>query len=107
MKAWIFLLLAGGFEIVWAVGMKYSHGWTKMWPSIITLIAMVCSVIFLSLAIKYIPLGTAYAIWTGLGAAGTALAGIWLFGESANAPRMISLAIIVIGIVALKLTSRA
>ncbi|MCW8802756.1 MAG: multidrug efflux SMR transporter, partial [Ignavibacteriaceae bacterium] len=80
--AWIYLFIAGLFEIGWAIGLKYTEGFTKLWPSFITIIGMILSFYFLSTAIKTIPIGTAYAIWTGIGAVGTAILGIFLFGES-------------------------
>jgi len=107
MRPWIYLLIASICEIGWAIGMKYSAGWTRLWPSAFTVVAMILSVVFLSLAIKHIPLGTAYALWTGIGAAGTAIAGILLFSESAHPARLISILIIAAGIIALKLSSRA
>ena len=80
--AWIYLFIAGLFEIGWAVGLKYTDGFTKLWPSVITIIGMILSFYFLSSAVKTIPIGTGYAIWTGIGAVGTAILGIFLFGES-------------------------
>lgn len=101
--AWAFLFLAGLFEIVWAVGLKYTHGFTRLWPSLGTLAAMVASVVLLGLAMRVLPIGTAYAVWTGIGAIGTVLLGIALFGESASPGRLGSVALIVIGIAGLKL----
>jgi quaternary ammonium compound-resistance protein SugE len=105
--AWVLLLVAGLFEVGWAIGLKYTEGFTRVWPSVFTLAAMAASVVLLGMAMKSLPVGTAYAIWVGVGAVGTALLGIILFGESANAGRLISLALIVAGIVGLKLTTPA
>jgi quaternary ammonium compound-resistance protein SugE len=102
---WLILVLAGLLEIGWAIGLKYTDGFTKTWPSIFTIAAMVASVVLLSLAMKTLPVGTAYAVWVGIGAVGTAIFGIWLFGESAGAWRLASLALIVAGIIGLKLSS--
>jgi quaternary ammonium compound-resistance protein SugE len=102
---WLFLFVAGTFEIVWAVGLKYTDGFSKLWPTAATLLAMVASMFFLSQALKTIPIGTGYAVWTGIGAAGTALLGIILFSESAALPRLACIGAIVVGIVGLKLTS--
>ncbi len=101
--AWILLVVAGLLEIVWAVGLKYSEGWTKLWPSIITLIALVTSFILLAQAMRTLPVGTAYAVWTGIGAAGAALLGMLMLGEPASVARLVSLGLIVCGIVSLKL----
>ena len=103
--AWGYLLIAGLFEIVWAVGLKYTHGWTRLGPSLFTIAAMVASFAFLSLAVRTLQLGTAYAVWTGIGAAGTAVMGIWLFGEPAHAARLLFILLIVAGIIGLKMTS--
>ncbi len=103
--SWIYLFIAGIMEIGWAVAMKYSHGFTKLWPSAISITIMVLSVLFLALAIKHLPLGTAYAVWTGIGAVGTAIAGIILFHDPATAARLACLGLIVAGIVGLKLLS--
>jgi quaternary ammonium compound-resistance protein SugE len=102
---WILLLVAGILEVVWAIGLKYTEGFTKLWPSVITIAAMVASVAFLGLALRHIPVGTGYAIWTGIGAAGTAILGMILFGEPATAARVACLGLIVAGIVGLKLVS--
>jgi quaternary ammonium compound-resistance protein SugE len=102
---WLLLLIAGLLEIVWAVGLKYTEGFTRLWPSVITIAAMIASVAFLGLALKQIPVGTGYAIWTGIGAAGTAILGMILFNEPATAARIACLALIVGGIVGLKLVS--
>lgn len=104
---WLYLFLAGLLEIAWAIGLKFSDGLTRPLISFLTLVAMAFSVFFLSLAMKSLPLGTAYAIWTGIGAVGAALLGILLFGESASTGRIVSLVIILTGIIGLKLTSPA
>ena len=103
--AWLNLLIAGVFEVVWAIGLKYTEGFTRPWPSVGTVAAMVASIGFLAQALKSIPLGTGYAVWTGIGAVGTAIFGIVLFGESRNLFRLTSIIVIVIGIVGLRLTS--
>ncbi len=103
--SWVYLLIAGIFEVVWAVGLKYSHGFTKLYPSLLTIGGMIVSFYFLSLATKSLPLGTAYAIWTGIGALGTVILGIFLFNEPVNAPRIVFLGLILTGILGLKLTS--
>jgi quaternary ammonium compound-resistance protein SugE len=100
--AWITLFLAGLFEIAWAVGLKYTEQFTRPLPTFLTVVAMIASVVLLEHAVRTLPLGTAYAIWTGIGAIGTVLFGIWLFGESTSAARMACLALIVIGIVGLR-----
>jgi quaternary ammonium compound-resistance protein SugE len=104
--AWIYLFIAGLFEIGWAVGLKYTEGFTKLWPSFITIAVMILSFYFLSSAVKTIPIGTAYAIWTGIGAVGTAILGIILFGESKELIRIFFILLIVIGIVGLKIFSK-
>lgn len=103
--AWIYLVIAGIFEIVWAIGLKYSEGFSKLWPSVGTIIGMVLSVYFLAIALKTLPIGTAYAIWTGIGAVGTAIAGIILFNDSATVAKAVCILLIVSGIVGLKLSS--
>jgi quaternary ammonium compound-resistance protein SugE len=100
--AWITLFLAGLFEIAWAVGLKYTEHFTRPLPTALTVIAMIASVVLLEHAVRTLPLGTAYAIWTGIGAIGTVLFGIWLFGESTSLARVVCLALIVIGIVGLR-----
>ncbi|MCO5121561.1 MAG: quaternary ammonium compound efflux SMR transporter SugE [Burkholderiaceae bacterium] len=104
---WLILFLAGLFEIGWAIGLKYTEGFTRPWPTIGTVLAMVVSVAMLGLAMKSLPVGTAYAVWVGVGAVGTAILGIWLFGESASIGRLVSLGLIVAGIVGLKLATPA
>ncbi len=103
-KAWILLLIAGLLEIGWAVGLKYTEGFTKLVPSVLTIISMVVSMIMLAMALKHIPVGTGYAVWTGIGAVGTAILGILLFGESTNFVRIGSIALILTGIIGLKLS---
>jgi quaternary ammonium compound-resistance protein SugE len=103
--AWLILIVAGLFEIGWAIGLKYTEGFTRLWPSVFTGISMVASVVLLGIAMKSLPVGTSYAVWVGVGAVGTAILGIVLFGESANAGRLLSLALIVAGIVGLKLAT--
>ena len=103
--AWLALFVAGLFEIGWAIGLKYTDGFSRLWPSVGTVVAMAASFVLLSYAMKFIPVGTAYAVWTGIGAAGTAALGIFLFAEPATAMRIASLCLIVAGIVGLKLAS--
>jgi quaternary ammonium compound-resistance protein SugE len=102
---WLILVLAGLFEIAWAIGLKYTDGFTRVWPSIGTISAMVISVGLLGVAMKSLPVGTAYAVWVGVGAVGTAILGVVLFEESANAGRVVSLLLIIAGIVGLKLAT--
>jgi quaternary ammonium compound-resistance protein SugE len=104
-NAWILLITAGLFEVVWAVGLKYTEGFTRLLPSGITVGAMTLSIVLLARALRTIPVGTGYAVWTGIGAVGTALVGIWLLGEPKSAGRLIAIAAIVGGIVGLKLAS--
>jgi quaternary ammonium compound-resistance protein SugE len=101
--AWLILFAAGLLETGWAVGLKYTEGFSKLWPSVWTIAAMVLSLVMLSYALKTLPIGTAYAVWTGIGACGTAILGIVLFGEPATAARLVSLGLIVAGIIGLKL----
>jgi len=105
--AWIILILAGLFEVGWAIGLKYTDGFTRPWPTAGTIVAMALSVWLLGVAMRSIPIGTAYSIWVGVGAVGTVILGIALFDESADMPRLISVALIVAGIVGLKLTTAA
>jgi len=102
---WVYLLFAGLLEIGWAVGLKYVNGWTKFWPSVITITLMVISLGFLSLAMRSLPMGTAYAVWTGIGAVGTVLVGISFFGEPRTATQVVSIALIVVGLLGLKLAA--
>jgi quaternary ammonium compound-resistance protein SugE len=103
--AWFYLLIAGLFEVAWAIGLKYTDGFTRLFPSIWTVASMAVSFVFLSLALKTLPVGTAYAVWTGIGAVGVAILGIVLFAEPANALRLACIGLIVGGIVGLKLVS--
>lgn len=105
--AWVILVLAGLFEIGWAIGLKYTDGFTRLWPTIGTVLAMVVSVSLLGVAMKSLPVGTAYAVWVGVGAVGTAILGMVLLGEAANTGRIASLALIVVGIIGLKLATPA
>ena len=105
MKAWIILLIAGLFEVVWAVGLKSTHGFTRLWPSLGTVAAMTISFVLLSQALKTIPLGTGYAVWTGIGAVGTVLLGMIFFNEPREIGRIVCLLLIITGIVGLKLVS--
>lgn len=104
---WIWLIVAGLLEIAWAVGLKFTHGFTKLWPSVATVLLMLASFWCLAQAVKALPLGTSYAIWTGIGAVGTAIAGIVLFKEPATAARLACMVLIVAGIVGLKFTATA
>ena len=103
--SWLILFVAGLLEVVWAVGLKYTHGFSRLVPSVITVVAMVVSMAMLSWAMKSLPVGTAYAVWTGIGAVGAAITGILLLGESASPMRIASLALIVMGIIGLKLSA--
>ena len=103
--AWTLLIIAGLFEIGWAIGLKYTEGFTRLWPSVWTVSAMIISVYLLAAAVRTLPIGTGYAVWTGIGAAGTALLGILLLNESASAIRIASIGLIVAGIVGLKVAS--
>ena len=102
---WLILFVAGLFEVAWAIGLKYTDGFTRLWPSVGTVLAMVASVVLLGIAMKTLPVGTAYAVWVGIGAVGTAILGIVLLGDAANAGRIVSLALIVAGVVGLKLAT--
>ncbi len=104
---WLLLFVAGLFEVGWAIGLKYTEGFTRLWPTIGTAIAMLLSICLLGIAMKSLPVGTAYAVWVGVGALGTALLGMLLFGESASAARLFCLALILAGIIGLKLTTPA
>ena len=105
MKAWFILFIAGIFETAWAIGMKYSNGFTKLWPSVFTVICILISMGLLSLSLKWLPVGTAYAVWTGIGAIGTATLGIILFGESKEIIRLFFIFLIIVGLVGLKIYS--
>ncbi|HYP29921.1 MAG TPA: quaternary ammonium compound efflux SMR transporter SugE [Blastocatellia bacterium] len=103
--AWTYLFIAGLLEVAWAVGLKYTDGFTKLWPSAGTVAAMIASFFFLSIALRTLPIGTAYAVWTGIGAVGTATIGLIFFGESREVLRILCILLIVAGIIGLKLTS--
>ncbi|HET9735806.1 MAG TPA: quaternary ammonium compound efflux SMR transporter SugE [Burkholderiales bacterium] len=103
--AWLLLFLAGLLEVAWAVGLKYTDGFTRPWPTVATLVAMIGSVVLLALAVRTLPLGTAYAVWTGIGTAGAVLLGIVLFQEPATLARLFFVGLIVAGIVGLKLVT--
>ena len=103
--AWIYLTIAGLFEVGWAIGLKYTEGFTRLLPSLWTVASMIISIVLLGLAVKALPVGTAYAVWTGIGAVGTALLGIYLFAEPATALRLMCIGLILCGIVGLKLVS--
>lgn len=102
---WLMLLVAGLFEVGWAIGLKYTEGFTRFWPSVGTVAAMVASVGLLGLAMRTVPVGTAYAVWTGIGAVGTVVLGMVLLGEPASVTRLVCVGLIVAGIVGLKLTA--
>ena len=103
--AWLYLFVAGLMEVAWAVGLKYTEGFTRLWPTLWTGAAVVLSMVLLAAAVRTLPLGTAYAVWTGIGAVGTAALGVILFGESASPARVLCIALVVAGLVGLKLTS--
>lgn len=103
--SWTLLFIAGLFEIGWAIGLKYTHGFTRLWPSVGTALSMLVSVVLLGLAMRDLPVGTAYAVWTGIGAVGTVILGIVLFNDPANAARLVCVGLIVAGILGLKLVS--
>ena len=102
---WLILFVAGLFEVCWAVGLKYTDGFSRFWPSVATVAAMVASVVLLGIAMKTLPVGTAYAVWVGIGAVGTAILGMVLMGDAVNAGRIASLVLIVAGVVGLKLST--
>ena len=104
---WFILVVAGLFEVGWAIGLKYTDGFTRLWPSVATGLCMLISVLLLGIAMKTLPVGTAYAVWVGIGAVGTAILGIVLLGDTANAGRIASLALIVAGVIGLKLATPA
>lgn len=104
--AWTYLIIAGLLEIGWAVGLKYTEGFSKLWPSVLTVCAMIASFALLAQALKSIPVGTAYAVWTGIGAAGTAIIGMMLFDESRHVLRIVCIVLIVAGVVGLRFASR-
>jgi len=101
---WIILIIAGLFEVGWAIGLKYTEGFSRLWPSVGTVVAMTVSVVLLGWAMRTLPVGTAYAVWTGIGAVGTVILGIVLFGEPASAARLLCVGLIVAGIIGLKVT---
>lgn len=103
--AWVYLIVAGIFEIIWVISLKYSNGFTRLTPSIITLITMACSFLLLAQAMKSLPMGTSYAVWTSIGIIGSAIIGILFFNESLNPLRLICLVMIFVGVMGLKLTS--
>ena len=103
--AWVILFVAGLFEIGWAVGLKYTDGFTRLWPTVATAVALLASMSLLGIALRTLPLGTAYAVWTGIGSVGTAVLGIILFREPATAMRLVCIGLIVTGIVGLKLAT--
>jgi quaternary ammonium compound-resistance protein SugE len=103
--AWFYLFVAGLFEVAWAIGLKYTDGFARLWPSLWTVAAMILSLGFLGLALKTLPVGTAYAVWTGIGAIGTVLLGIYLFAEPATATRLACIGLILAGIVGLKVVT--
>ncbi len=102
---WLYLIIAGLFEIAWAIGLKYTEGWTKLWPSVVTAVLMIASFYFLSMAIKTLPIGTAYAVWTGIGTVGAAILGMIHFNEPRDIVRVACIFLIIAGIAGLKLTS--
>ncbi|SNR71568.1 quaternary ammonium compound-resistance protein SugE [Methylobacillus rhizosphaerae] len=102
--AWLILTIAGVLEVVWAIGLKYTDGFSRLWPSVATIIAMVLSVVLLSFAMRSLPVGTAYAVWVGIGAVGTAIMSIILFNEPTTMLRIVSLGLIIAGIIGLKLS---
>lgn len=104
--AWTYLIIAGLLEIGWAIGLKYTEGFSKLWPSVLTVCAMIASFALLAQALKSIPVGTAYAVWTGIGAAGTAIIGMMLFDESRHVLRIVCIVLIVAGVVGLRFASR-
>ncbi len=103
--AWIYLTFAGAFEIAWAIGLKYTEGFTRLWPSIFTVFAMIISFSLLSHSLRTLPIGTAYAVWTGIGAVGTALVGMLVLGEPRDVTKILCILLIVAGIAGLKLTA--
>lgn len=103
--AWIYLIIAGLLEICWAIGLKYTEGFTRLWPSVFTLVTLAASMFLLAKAAQTLPIGTAYAIWVGIGAFGAAVLGIYLFGESASIMRLVFLGLLIVAIIGLKMTS--
>ena len=105
MHAWLLLGLAGLAEIVWVIALKYSEGFTRPVASAVTVVSLAVSMLLLGWAVKTLPIGTAYAVWTGIGAAGAAMAGLYLFGESANPARLLCIGLVIVGVVGLKLST--
>ena len=103
MNSWVVLFVAGMFEVAWSVGLKYSHGFSRLWPSVFTVATMTLSFVCLSLALKKLPLSVSYAVWTGIGIAGTAVLGVFLFGEAMNIQKAVCIALILAGIAGLRL----
>lgn len=103
--SWIILILAGLFEIGWAIGLKYTEGFTRFWPSVLTVVSVGISMFLLGIAVKSLPIGTAYPVWVGVGTVGAVILGIFLFNEPVNAPRMISVGLIIAGVIGLKATT--
>jgi len=101
--AWVMLLVAAMLEVAWAIGLKYTHGFTRLWPSVFTLLAMAASMYLLAVAARSLPIGTAYAVWVGIGATGTAILGMLLFDEPAHAGRITCLGLIIAGVLGLRL----
>jgi quaternary ammonium compound-resistance protein SugE len=101
---WLLLMMSGVFEVIWSISMKYSDGLTRITPSIITLLASICSFLLLAQALKTIPIGTAYAVWAGVGAVGTAIAGVLIFGEAVHSLRVLSILLIIMGLIGLRLS---
>lgn len=103
---WVLLTIAGLFEVGWAVGMKYTDGFTRPVPTALTVVALIISMVLLALAVRDLPVGTAYAVWTGIGAAGTAILGMWLFDESRDPVRLVCLSLVVVGVLGLKFAGK-
>lgn len=103
---WVLLTIAGLFEVGWAVGMKYTDGFTRPVPTVLTVVALIISMVLLALAVRDLPVGTAYAVWTGIGAAGTAILGMWLFDESRDPVRLVCLSLVVVGVLGLKFAGK-
>jgi len=101
---WLLLMMSGVFEVIWSISMKYSDGLTRLIPSLITLLASICSFLLLAQALKTIPIGTAYAVWAGVGAVGTAIAGVLIFGEAVHSLRVLSILLIIMGLIGLRLS---
>jgi quaternary ammonium compound-resistance protein SugE len=103
--AWVYLVIAGLFEMGWAIGLKYTEGFTRLTPTVLTVAAMIASVVLLGIALRDLPVGTGYAVWTGIGTVGTAILGMMLFGDAATVARLVSIGLIIAGIAGLKLFS--